>query len=256
MLRDSQTFLPSHSPGQTNARDSVLARWTRPTMQLDIETSKLRILSQSLTQLHASERQRAIAIHDYVQRMPFGCVPDFLNTKASEVIRLGYGDCHTKGILFVALLRAAGLAARLRFVTLSTRFLSGLIDTGSVTMTHAVGEVYMAGKWQQVDTYVVDTELGNAARTKLCAHGHKLGYGVHMHGDTHWDATRDAHGQYNSSDPKSLPVVDWGVDDDVQSFYADEEHAALRHTFSLRVKWMLGAQMVNRKVAQIRKISP
>ncbi len=253
MLRDSQTFLPSHSPGQTSVRGNVLARWSQPTQQLDIETSKLRILSQRLTQLHASERQRAIAIHDYVQRMPFGCVADFRNLAASDVIGIGHGDCHTKGILFVALLRAAGLAARLRFVTLPTRFLNGLIDTGSATMTHAIGEVYIANQWLQVDTYVVDTEFGNAARAKLRAQGLQLGYGVHLQGDTHWDATDDARGQCTPADPDSLPVVDWGVDDDVQSFYADEEHAALRHTFGVRVKWMLGAQLVNRKVAQIRK---
>jgi Transglutaminase-like superfamily len=253
MLRDSQTFLHSDIPGQDSVKSGVLARWLQPTAQLDIETSKLRILTQRLTQLHSNERQRAIAIHDYVQRMPFGCVPDFRNLAASDVIGIGHGDCHTKGILFVALMRCAGLAARLRFVTLPTRFLNGMIDTGSATMTHAIGEVYMAGAWQQVDTYVVDTEFGNAARAKLRAQGRKLGYGVHMLGATHWDATGDAHGQSTPADPDSLPVVDWGVDDDVQSFYADEEHAALRHTFGVRVKWMLGAQLVNRKVAQIRK---
>ena len=253
MQRDSQAFLPTNSPGQTSANDNLLARWIQPTKQLDIETSKLRILSQRLTQLHASERQRAIAIHDYVQRMPFGCVPDFRNLAASDVIGIGHGDCHAKGILFVALLRAAGLAARLRFVTMPTRFLSGLIDTGSATMIHAIGEVCIAGTWQQVDTYVVDVEFGNAARAKLRAQGHKLGYGVHLLGDTHWNAATDALGQCALADPDSLPVVDWGVDDDVQSFYADEEHAALRHTFGLRVKWMLGAKLVNRKVAQIRK---
>lgn len=253
MLRDSQISLPSYSSGQTSAHDSVLVRWTQPTEQLDIETSKLRILSQRLTQLHASERQRAIAIHDYVQRMPFGCVPDFRNMAASDAIVMGHGDCHTKGILFVALLRAAGLAARLRFVTMPTRFLSGLIDTGSATMTHAIGEVYIAGIWRQVDTYVVDVEFGNAARAKLIQQDRKLGYGVHLLGATHWDANGDAYGQSTPADPDSLPVVDWGVDDDVQSFYADEEHAALCHTFSLRVKWMLGAKLVNRKVAQIRK---
>jgi Transglutaminase-like superfamily len=254
MLRDSQTFLPSHSPGQDSLRDGVLARWLMPTEQLDIETSKLRILAERLTQLQSSERLRAIAIHDFVQRMPFGCVPEFLSIQASDVIRIGHGDCHTKGILFVALLRAAGIAARLRFVTLPTRFLSGLIDTGVATMTHAVGEAYIAGKWLQVDTYVVDMDLGNAARTKLRNGSRAMGYGVHLHAHTHWNAIEDAHGQFTALDPNSLPVVDWGVDDDVRSFYADEDHAALRHTFGLRVKWMLGAQLVNRKVAQIRKL--
>lgn len=260
MRRDSQNFPASTSPDTGLGVDSMAAqnlgkndRWLLATEQLDIETSKVRILAQRLTQLQSGERKRAVAIHDYVQNMPFGCIADFQNTKASDVLRLGYGDCHTKGVLFVALMRAAGMPARLRFVTLPTRFLRGLIDTGSQTMTHAVGEVFLEGVWQQVDTYVVDTAFGAAARAKLQSEGAKLGYGVHLDAAIYWDAIADAHGQSTPLDTSSMPIIDWGVSDDTRSFYADEEHAALRHTFTVRVKWMLAAPVVNQKVAQIRK---
>ena len=226
--------------------------WLRETRQLDISTSAVRILATKLTQLASGDAAKAVAIHNYVKSLPFGCVPDMVGTSASDVLRLGYGDCHAKGVLFVALLRSAGIAARLHFVTLPTRFLRGLIDTGSQTMTHAVGEVWLDDGWLQTDTYVVDTAFGRAARKLLHGEGAQLGYGVHLQGDDQWGGIDHAHAQCAMLDPESLPVVDWGSTHDAATFYGNENHAALRHSFGVRMKWMLGAMVVNKKVAQIR----
>jgi Transglutaminase-like superfamily len=227
--------------------------WLRETTQLDISTSRVRILAAKLTQLVQTDRNKAVVIHDHVKTLPFGCVADFLHTKASDVIKLGYGDCHTKGVLFVALLRAAHIPARLRFVTLPSRFLTGLIDTGSETMTHAIAEVYLDTRWVQTDTYVVDAALNREARELLLAENNFQGYGVHSMADQDWTGFDHAYAQCAKGDPTSLPVVDWGVDHDPAHFYADASHAALRHSFTMRVKWMLGAQIVNRKVEKIRQ---
>ncbi len=251
MIRNSIGLAPPEgldlvSPEARNA-------WLRETPQLDISTPKLRAVMGLVTNGLRDERRKALAVHAYVKSLPFGCIADFLHTKASDVLRLGYGDCHTKGLLFVALLRAANVPARLRFVTLPKRFLSGLIDTGNATMTHAVAEVYLDSRWHQTDTYVVDAPLGRAARQLLTEQHAQQGYGVHLQGDDDWNGLHDAHAQSTAHDPSSLPVVDWGVAHDPAHFYANESHAALRHTFAVRVKWMLGAQLVNRKVEQVRQ---
>ncbi len=225
----------------------------RGTEQLDITASSVRILAQKLTQLMRNPRAKAVVIHDHVKLMPFGCIADFMYTKASDVIRLGYGDCHTKGILFVALLRAASVPARLRFVTLPTRFLDGLIDTGSQTMTHAIAEVFLDTRWYQTDTYVVDPALNREARELLRSQNRQLGYGVHAMGDQDWNGLDDARAQCSAADPASMPVVDWGVAHDPSHFYNDDSHTALRHSFGTRVKWMLGAHIVNRKVSRLRQ---
>lgn len=225
----------------------------RETQQLDISSPKVRILANQLTQQLDTHRSKAVAIHDHVKTLPFGCVAQFLHAKASDVIRTGYGDCHTKGVLFVALLRAVSVPARLRFVTLPTRFLDGVIDTGSRTMTHAIAEVYLDTRWYQTDTYVVDGALSREARELLHATNSQQGYGVHLQGDQDWNGFDDAHAQSTAHDPSSMPLVDWGVAHDPTHFYANTSHAALRHSFSVRMKWMLGAQLVNRKVAQIRQ---
>ncbi len=250
MLRSSQDF--TNSAGFELTSPEALTMWMRATQQLDITAAPVRVLAGKLVRSQRNDRAKAIAVHHYVKAMPFGIVPDFLRNKASDIVKLGYGDCHTKGLLFVALLRASSVPARLRFVTLSTRFLTGLIDTGSPTMTHALAEVYLDGRWVQTDTYVVDAELGREARALLQSKSMQLGYGVHALGDQTWGTRKDAHAQYNSADPSSLPVVDWGVAHDPAHFYADASHAALRHSFTVRMKWLLGAQIVNRKVQQIR----
>jgi transglutaminase-like putative cysteine protease len=251
MLRNSLGIV--HPAGLELNRPGTRDAWLGETPQLDFGVSGLRILATRLTQLMHTERSKAVAIHDHVKGLPFACVPDFIHTSASEVLKVGHGDCHTKGLLMVALLRAVAIPARLRFVTLSTRFLSGLIDTGSQTMTHAMTEVLLEGRWYQIDTYVVDSTLSREAREQLFAKQHKLGLGVHAYGDQDWNGLHDAHAQYAESDPDSLPVVDWGVDHDPAHFYADESHAALRRTFGVRMKWVLGAHLVNRKIEQIRR---
>ena len=120
-----------------------------------------------ITQLAATDVQKATLIHDFVKALPFGCVAGFDHVPAVSVLKTGHGDCHTKGTLFVALLRSAGVPARLRFVTLTGAFLHGIIDIGQSTITHAVGEVYLQERWIQTDTYVTDSILEAQAMTLL-----------------------------------------------------------------------------------------
>jgi transglutaminase-like putative cysteine protease len=250
MLRNSLGL--THSEALDLVSPEARTVWLRETPQLDISSPKVRLWATQLTREFNTDRSKAAAVHDHVKTLPFGCVAQFTQTKASDVIRIGYGDCHTKGVLFVALLRAVRVPARLRFVTLPTRFLNGLIDTGSQTMTHAIAEVYLDTRWYQTDTYVVDAALSRAARELLQAENTQQGYGVHLQGDRDWNGLDDAHAQSCAHDASSLPVVDWGVAHDPAHFYADATHAALRHSFTARMKWMVGAHIVNRKVEQIR----
>lgn len=86
-------------------------------------------------------RERARAIHDFVRRMPFGAFADVSHVRASDVLRANRGDCHSKGVLFVALCRAAQVPARLNFLRIHPRYLQGILDDGPPSMAHAVGQV-------------------------------------------------------------------------------------------------------------------
>ena len=226
--------------------------WMVATHLLDLDDPKLRIQALRITQLAITETQKAILIHDYVKAMPFGCVAGFDHVPAAAVLKAGRGDCHTKGTLFVALLRSVGVPARLRFVTLPSGFLKGIIDIQQDTITHAIGEVYLDGRWLQTDTYVTDSLLETHAVTLLNRQDTQVGYGIHVWGSHFWDGQHSSYAQYHASDAASLPVHDWGVAHDPEHFYRDKAHEELQLGWLTRVKWMLAAALVNRRVEQIR----
>lgn len=226
--------------------------WLQSTRLLDLDDPKLRIQAMSLTQLSDTDTQKVIAIHEFIKALPFGCVAGFDHVPAAAVLRSGYGDCHTKGTLFVALMRCVGLPSRLRFVTLASDFLYGIITPPQNIVIHAIGEVYLDGRWVQTDTYVADVELENSAEKLLLAQGRKLGYGIHLNGARQWDAFNDAHAQSSAADASSQPLQDWGVAHDPEQFYANVDDPSLRRGWLTRVKWMLAAGLINRRTQQVR----
>lgn len=231
------------------------SRWLSETAQLDIRSTTVRILAKRITQLVSGERAKAVAIHDFIKTMPFVLQADSTGLRASDVIKQGVGDCHTKGILFVALVRAVHIPARLRFVTLRSGFLRGLIDNRQPTVTHAIGEVLLDGQWYQTDTYVVDAALSREAREKLRSENAQLGYGVHAQADQDWNGLDHAHTHYTTHDPASLPVTDWGVAHDPMRFYSAPTHDALRPSFVARIKWQMEILVINRRIEKLRQNS-
>jgi hypothetical protein len=243
----------SLSPSLPSLSDTAREEsWLRATWQLDIRDSGLRIQVQKLTQLLSEPRARAVAIHDFIKSLPFAVQTNAIKQSASQVLRSACGDCHAKGVLFVAMLRAAGIPARLRFVSMPTRYLDGLLDAGSPSMIHAIGEVWLGNRWVQTDTYVVDQPMLMQSRAMLMMRQMRLGFGVHLDADQTWDGHQDAHAQSVSSDPVSMPKKDWGVAHDLRHFYAKAEHVQLRPTMAMAIKWRLGAQIVNHKIHQLR----
>lgn len=249
------------SQGQVSAGEAAEAsersrsRWLRASGQLDIQSTKLRTRMMAITQLLPTSQEKAVAIHDFVKSLPFGCVADYSELKASDVLRQAMGDCFTKGLLMVALLRCAGIPARLRFVSLPVHFLRGIIDPGESTIMHAMAEVYLDDRWLVTDSYVPDAAFQLSAQALLMKENRSLGYGIHLHGDVYWGGKREASAQCHETDPSSLPTVDWGVADDPMAFYADPSHSELRRNFATRLKWRLAAPLVNKRVAALRKAS-
>jgi hypothetical protein len=246
----SQASMPSGE--SLHVSDRSRARWLRESAQLDIKSTKLRTRMMALTQLLPNEREKAIVIHDFVKSLPFGCVADYSQLKASDVLKMGQGDCFTKGMLMVALLRCAEIPARLRFVSLPVHFLRGIIDAEDSTIMHAMAEVYLDGRWRITDSYVPDPVFQQVAQAKLAQEKRNMGYGIHLRGDLFWDGKRHASAQCHEGDADSLPTVDWGVADDPVAFYADPSHSELRRNFATRLKWRLAAPVVNKRVAAIR----
>jgi hypothetical protein len=249
MFRNSAGFFAANA--HLDSGESSL-RWLKSTRSLDTMHPSIWHAVDQVSMGRKTQLATALAIHDLVKRMPFACAPDYSALTASDVLQLERGDCFTKGMLFVALLRAANIPARMRFMSIPTHFLRGIIAVPEPFIMHAMAEVYLNEQWWATDTYVPDPELMNAALSKLKTEGKSMGYGIHRQGATHWDGCSHASAQCTSFDAKSAPMVDWGVSDDPETFYSDETHEKLRRNFVSRLKWHVAAPMVNAKVAALR----
>ena len=226
------------------------------TPYLDAEHPAIVRTAARVTAGAASPRERAVRIHDFVRdQIAFGFAGRFYDQRASDVLRSGVGFCNTKSTLFVALLRAAGIPARQRFVDLDARVLAGLIDPGTAYVDHSIAEVRLAERWIRVDSFIVDRTLAEVAGPRLVREGRWLGYGVHRNGTSHWDGTHDAFVQL--VDDGSVPALtrtEYGVFADVGAFYA----RGARHNrlgLPARIAFPLLARVANARAAALRRVA-
>lgn len=224
--------------------------WLEDTPQLDLSHPKLRITAHKLTQSRQTLHERAAAIHDFVRRMPFSAVPGAHELKASEILARGAGDCHAKGVLFIALCRAAGLPARLLLVEVRTRFLAGMLDGAPPTIAHVVGQVKVDGKWVSTDGYVIDPLMFARAKQSLRNRGMDSGWGIVCDAKGSWDGRSNCLQQFHPADV----VATLGVYADLDDFR--RRHLEPRRGWLYALKYFLGSLLVNRRVSRFRDSRP
>jgi transglutaminase-like putative cysteine protease len=248
-----QALAVSPKSGDSEAEPS---RWLIDTPLLEIQHPRIRLLGLRLTQLKHRPEDKALACFLHVQNLPFGCLGDGTGVPALTVLQRGRGDCHTKSTLLVALLRSVGIPSRLRFFTMPSGFLRGIIDLEGMPIQHCCVEMQVQRRWVAVDTHVVDPPLARVALARLRAEGLKVGYGMHVDGQTSWDGQQPAFAQFSDRDPASMPSRDWGAFDDPYQFYSSVPAVQERLGLAARLRWSVGARRVNRRVAELRADTP
>ena len=226
--------------------------WLRETAQLDLSHPKIHITALKLTQSRRTARERACAIHDFVRRLPFGAFADVSHVRASDVLRANRGDCHSKGVLFTSLCRAAGVPARLNFVRIRPQFLHGILEDGPETMAHAVGQVLVDDQWLSTDGYVVDPVLFAHAKQRLREELRPCGWGIVQDARGTWDGESDCLHQFRPTDV----VHNYGAYEDPAEFYEELSQDEGSPSWVARLKYAMGAQIVNRRVARLREARP
>ncbi|MEM9488822.1 MAG: transglutaminase-like domain-containing protein [Myxococcota bacterium] len=219
-------------------------------------TTALQIVSGCRT-----ERERAVAIHDFVRdRVRFGFTRHFDLASPDQTLTAGLGHCNPQAQLFVALLGAVDISARLHFVTIDNRILDGCFPPGrgpGDRLSHAFSEVRLGGRWVRTDSYIADPQLAAAARPRLRAAGKTMGHGVHVHGTGQWDGRSDAFSQF--ADP-AMALADHGTFSSVAEFAATRHYrhriGPIKMTTALR--WLPGwltrplITRINRRIDQLR----
>lgn len=222
-------------------------------------TSTVEGIVEQIVDPSASERDNAVALHDYVrEHVKFGFNDLFDAGDPEYTLAFGVGHCIPKTRLMAAVLRSAGYETHQHFVVLPKDILRGAIPAGRYWMipreiSHSYLEVQIEGVWRSVDTYIIDTPLLVGAQERLAAEGRRLGYGVRVDSVNDWDGSTDAFSQF---DPDMM-IEDHGRIEDIDAFFADRRYRnrVLGVSFNTMFKLMgrRGVAPINAAIDDIRR---
>lgn len=173
-----------------------------------------------------TEREKAIALHDYVRdHVKFGFTKYLDAAEPEYTLESGIGHCNPKTRLMVSLFRAAGLESYQHFVVIPCDILQGVLHPTigwllPKQLSHAYTDVKVDGSWYAVDSYIVDTALLKAAQARLAREGRSLGYGVRIDSTNVWDGHSDAFSQFD----RGMLVEDHGRVEDLDVYFRTDEY--------------------------------
>lgn len=172
---------------------------------------------------------------------------------ASVVLSDGYGQCNTKGILFMALLRAVGIPCRLHGFTIDKKLqkgaMAGLIyRLAPTSIVHSWVEVEYDGKWYNIEGFILDMaylrklqEKFSDSNTSFC------GYGVATDNFQNPQIEWEANDTYIQKEGINQ---DFGVFPSPDTFFI--EHQQQLSPFKQWVFQNIGRKLMNHNVERIR----
>lgn len=154
------------------------------TAMLDYTSKSIQDLVQKKEWENLDEFHQIQAIYNYVRDdILFGYNASD-NISASKVLADGYGQCNTKGTLFMALLRAVNIPCRVHGFTIDKKLQKGAM-TGFIyrnapqNVLHSWVEVFFEDKWYELEAFIIDKRyLRNLQTINKACNGAFCGYGV------------------------------------------------------------------------------
>ena len=226
--------------------------WLRTTPLLDLEDCKLRLKARSLVQLCRTDRDKAMAIYSFVKRLHYTKRIKLAYPTARDVLEARGGDGDDKATLLMALMRSAGIPARLRYMEMRGEMLRGLTP-GNTPAARPLAEFWL-GRWVRTDTYIFDAEYVAAARERLHENGWECGWGIHIDAQLLWDGKNDAFlgGVPTEQDPYLTRLL-CVVSDPLELVTARVRRKGLRYGRSMRaLHWNLLAPAMIRAIRELR----
>ncbi|SFB40517.1 Transglutaminase-like superfamily protein [Acetitomaculum ruminis DSM 5522] len=175
------------------------------------------------------------------------------NIPASKVLSDGYGQCNTKGTLFMALLRACGIFCRVHGFTIDKKLQKGAM-TGFVyrwapeNVFHSWVEVYFEGIWYELEGFIIDRKYLNKLQNKFsdCS-GFFCGYGV---------AVKDFQNPIIDFNGNNTYIQSEGINQDFGIYDSPDELLKEHHQEMSLLKAFgyrhLGRKLMNANVRRIR----
>ena len=220
----------------------------------DHKNAAIRSAAATITEGADSELERLQRIFFFVRdKILFGFPPKGDQTRAEETLRLGYGQCNTKGALLVALCRAAGIEAALHFSYIEKRIQQGLFPTWAYALlperlSHSWVDVKVGGAWRRVDSYIINSIYYEKARVALADRGWSTGYSISCaSGPSSIDFSLEENGFVQMG----AVISDIGRYDDPEDFYTTDAYSGPLGPFKRSI-YRLMLPTVNARIRAIR----
>lgn len=111
-------------------------KYLKETKMLDYSNANIQQLIRERRWKNINEFERLKSIYDFVRdEILFGYNIDD-NVPASKILADGYGQCNTKGTLFMAILRACNIPCRVHGFTIDKKLQKGAMTGLSIKMHH------------------------------------------------------------------------------------------------------------------------
>lgn len=211
--------------------------YLQATRLVDLEAPAVREAADNLVQGAATPREAAVKIYHFVRdEIKFG-YNRLDSTPSSKVLRDGYGQCNTKSILLVALLRAVDIPARFHLAQVDKAIQWGVMPPLAYRfapgkIAHSWAEVYLNERWILLEGVIMDKPYFLAARRLLLDSGRPMGYAIGLSPKTlagcadgsciDWDGASDITSQMTAV------VTDFGLAADPEGFYRQHTVSGLR----------------------------
>ena len=228
-------------------------RYIQETNMLDYSNTHIQKLIQNRGWLELSDFDRIKAIYNYVRdEILFGYNIDD-SIPASKVLADGYGQCNTKGTLFMALLRACNIPCRVHGFTIDKKLQKGAM-TGLVyrsapkNVLHSWVEVFFEDIWYELEAFILDNEyFSKLQQIHSDCVGAFCGYGVAVKDFQHPVIDFDGNNTYIQSEGINQDCGIYDCPDDLLKEHRQE--ISVIKAFAYR---NLGRHLMNRNVKKIR----
>ena len=202
--------------------------------------------------MQLSDYNKIFKIYNYVRDdIEFGYNEDDAIT-ASKVLEDGYGQCNTKGILLMALLRVVGIKCRIHGFTIDKALQKGAMkgfyySLAPNEIVHSWVEVYYNSKWYNLEGFILDIKYLNKLQNKFSSCTNSFcGYGV---------ATKDFQNpiiNWNENDTyiqKEGIVRDFGIFDNPDEFL--KRHSQVMSPIKKFIYRKFIRHLMNRNISRI-----
>lgn len=230
-----------------------MERYLRETPMLDFSSTNIQKLINDRQWKSADVYNRIKQIYNFVRdEILFGYNVDD-SIPASRVLADGYGQCNTKGTLFMALLRGVDIPCRVHGFTIDKKLQKGAM-TGIVyknapkNILHSWVEVHLDGVWYELEAFILDKKyLAQLQNINFTCTGAFCGYGV---------AVKNLHNPVIDFNRNNTYIQSEGINHDFGIYDCPDdllqEHHQEMSAFKSFLYRNLGRHLMNYNIKRIR----